>query len=398
MPEPRAIAPALRELDRTLADRGMPPGARSRVAASLAEEAVRRKATSGFRFRWLPALTFAAGAALVMLVVGLQLGGGTTTTRELASPSVMGMFSVQGQGCRHHESGDQTVLDGDCRLVAPHLAVHTWERVRIRGGREVRLLEGLAMFEVTTVEPGDPPTRIHVSHGTIEVLGTRFTIEQQPGGGYVDLFEGRVRFVDLQGEATDIAPGQRHYWGSMAALAVAPEASAPGRRTASRAASASAAIGTASQLIRAEWEPAAGAETETTSEAETAPSARGKRQRARTKRSSARTGAAPPAETRPVGTSDEAAAIIEEVTRLRSKGHYREAAGALRRAENARRWDRRTAQVLSYERGEILERHLGDREATCAHWARHQRRFPNGRYSRAVTAARERLRCNVDEG
>ena len=93
------------------------------------------------------------------------------------------------------------------------------------------------------------------------------------------------------------------------------------------------------------------------------------------------------------GTREEATAIIDAVTRLRAQGRYAEAADVLRRADRERRWDARTAQVLSYELGEIIERHLGDREAACAHWARHAERWASGRYARAVGAAQERLGC-----
>ena len=144
----------------------------------------------------------------------------------------MGMFTVQGEGCRHHQSADETVLDGTCRLVSPAMAVHSWERVRLSHERSpdqdvvqdvVRIRRGAAMFDITTVLPGEAPTRIAVSHGTIEVLGTRFTIEQTAHGGHVDLFEGRIRFIGLDGSSTEIAPGQRYTWGqTVAALTLTP--------------------------------------------------------------------------------------------------------------------------------------------------------------------------------
>ncbi|MCA9707913.1 MAG: FecR domain-containing protein, partial [Myxococcales bacterium] len=222
------MAPRLRELDEVLAERGMPPAARARVEVRLRQEAQRRAALTGFRLRWLPALTFAAGAALVLMVVGLRVFQGTASPEAVAS-RVLGIFTVQGEGCRYHEEVGDTVLDGTCRLVAPSMAVHTWERARLRDDEgTVELREGTAMFDVTEVEAGQPPTRIRVSHGIIEVLGTRFTIEQGPRGGHVDLFEGRIRFIGLDGSSTEIAPGQRYTWGeTLAALTLTPPPTGP---------------------------------------------------------------------------------------------------------------------------------------------------------------------------
>ena len=84
MPDRPQLAPQLRELDDALADRGMPAAARARVEAKLHAEARRRAAISGFRLRWMPAFTFAAGAALVLLVVGLRLSGGSSVRLALA--------------------------------------------------------------------------------------------------------------------------------------------------------------------------------------------------------------------------------------------------------------------------------------------------------------------------
>ncbi len=383
MPERSPLAPRLRELDDTLGERGMPPGARARVEARLQREAQRRAAISGFRLRWLPALTFAAGAALVLAVVGLRFSSDDSVDTGMQQARVMGMFTVQGEGCRHEQDARDTVFRGTCRLVSSQMAVHTWEQVRMReDDGAVRLREGTAMFDIETVEAGEPPTRIHVSHGVIEVLGTRFTIEQSPRGGHVDLFEGRIRFVALDGTTTEIAPGQRYTWGeTIAALTLTPPPAAT-----------SAAGGSASGQ-----EEAAVADVPTPDESVTPsvePLVEPEPARERTRHRSSRARKNEKAEpSNPSGSADEAAAIIEEVARLRGQGRYTDAVGVLRRAESARRWDRRTAQVLSYELGEIIERHLDDDAAACAHWARHQTRFGGGRYARAVQSARERLGC-----
>ncbi|MEM6996926.1 MAG: hypothetical protein AAF721_40865, partial [Myxococcota bacterium] len=82
----------------------------------------------------------------------------------------------------------------------------------------------------------------------------------------------------------------------------------------------------------------------------------------------------------------DADALIERVAELRRAGKYRRAASVLRKALRSR-WDRRTAQVLSYELGQILQRHHDDGAAACRHWRRHQARYPGGRYAGAVAVA-----------
>ncbi len=405
MPERRSLGPLLRQLDQTLGERGMPPGARARIEDRLARHARRRAAISGFKLRWLPAFTFAAGAALVLAVVGLRLSSSEPIELRPEARELMGMFTVHGQSCHDRQEVADTVLEGTCRLVSSAMELHTWEPVRLRNDDgTVRLSDGTAVFDIRPVEAGQPPTRIHVSHGTIEVLGTRFTIEQRARGGHVDLFEGRIRFVGLDGSSTEIAPGQRYTWGeTVAALTLTPPpVAAPSSASNEVARGSDSASPTQEQPSRDDEpdEPDEPDESDESGELDRPNASREsgvphRGSRAARRASRHRSEAKPATEQRPAGSADEAALIIEQVARLRAQKRYTEAVDVLRRAENARTWDRRTAQVLSYERGEILERHLsqGDPSAACAHWARHQARFGEGRYARAVTAAQERLGC-----
>ncbi len=394
MSERPALAPKLRAFDQAAEQRGMPLGARARVASRLRREAQRRDAVSGFRFRWLPAVTFAAGAALVLVVVGFGLRGDLGAELTETTPPVMGMFTARGEDCHHHEVEPDTVFDGECRLVGAGLDVHTWDRVRMReDDHAVRVLEGTALFEAEPVPAEQPPRRIYVSHGRIEVVGTRFTIEQGPRGGHVDLFEGRIRFVSLDEVVTEIEPGQRHRWGEMIAdndaVAVDGEPGVPG----SSIDSTDDAEHGAGVVLGADVVPMGAPEpSPATAEAKSRRASGRRGAKAGRTRSTGAPGSTTAGDSA-WGTADEAAAIIDEVAALRKQGRYVEAAAVLRRADRARRWDRRTAQVLSYELGEIMARHLGDREAACAHWVRHRERFEGGRYARAVANAVERLGC-----
>lgn len=333
--------PLLRAHDERLLGAPMPVGAKNRIAARLAERA-RSQAEPTAR-RWLPMVAFAAGAALVLAVVGLEVFRGTSTaasTPTSAPSATLAGYAVSGNDCRARRDGESAVLAGECRLVGEAMTVQTWDAVRLLPrARSVQVQDGQAMFDVQTVERGDTPVRVVVSHGVIEVLGTRFTVDQGPGGGTVDLFEGHIRFVptDRAESSVDIEPGQRYAWGDRV-------------------------------VAHAAVEPPAGddpsdAEIIVTDE-------------------SPKTSVVREAVARR-GTAAEATALIERVAALRAAGRYQRAASTLRRALR-RSWDARTAQVLSYELGQILDRHLNDTVAACRHWRRHNERYPEGRYAGAV--------------
>lgn len=351
----------------------MPAAAYARVAARLAEHGQRRRLLGGFRLRWLPALTFVAGAAVVLMVValGLRSVGDQSPQVEAvavadepaeAAPSgqvTLGDFAVHGAECRAEGAADDVLLRGSCRLVAAALLVQTWEQARLRLDGAVAMREGTALFDVQSVPAGAEPVRIEVSHGAIEVLGTRFQIEQWVGGGQVDLFEGRIRFVPHEGEAVEILPGQRHTWG----------------------APSSGEVASREPVVEVGDDEVAMVEP---------PVVQAKPRQRRGKRSRSQGDADPPA-TKP---ADDPSAVIEHAASLRARGEHHEAARVLRAALRDRGWDRRTAQVLSYELGELLTRHLGDADAACEHWAEHQRRYAGGRYDAAVKRAQARLGCS----
>lgn len=345
MAEKRSVLRLLEAHDRRLARAPMPVGAKNRIAARLAREAEARS-VDVTRRSWLPMLTFAAGAALVMLVIGYNMMRRTAEPASAMRPpavATLAGYAIQGDGCEGKQEQGATVLSGECRMVGPHLTLQTWDTARLElKPRAVTVQRGQAMFDVTKVGPGEQTVKIFVSHGTIEVLGTRFTVDQDGDGGTVDLFEGRIRFHHRPADGrapVDIHPGQRYGWGNRAAPQPDPDPEVE-----------------ADIVIVTDDEPA------------TQP-------------------ARPPTSSKAVkDEAPDADAIIAEVTDLRGAGRYDEAARRLRQALQLR-WDRRTAQVLSYELGQILERHLQDADAACKHWAKHQRKYPDGRYAGAVATS-----------
>jgi hypothetical protein len=340
----KPLAELLRELDAELERDPMPIGARNRIELRIREH---ERPPAGARWRrWLPACTFAAGAALVLAVIGLRLPGdddGADNRPALAvGLPALGAFALSGDGCESRPSGSGTEVSSECRLVSDHMTVQVWERAVVEAdGGAVRLRSGQALFDVEPVRAGAAPVQIAVSHGVIEVVGTRFAVAQEGEGGHVDLFEGKIRFHALDGGVLDIRPGKRHRWGAEA-IEVA-RADTP----------ADADIGqdTIEVLPDLEDKPA------------------GRRK----------------------SRADRAADIIERVGELRAERRYRDAIDVLREA-NRKRWDRRTAQSLSYELGELL-RFRGDRDAACEHLRGHQRRFPDGLYDDAIVRWLDMLDC-----
>lgn len=73
---------------------------------------------------------------------------------------------------------------------------------------------------------------------------------------------------------------------------------------------------------------------------------------------------------------------MREVMRLRSLGHYAEALRTLKKLEQSLT-DPRSREVLSFEKGKLLER-LHGKNAACRHWQAHGRRYPRGRYQAAL--------------
>ncbi len=346
----RDLVELLRELEAERDAQGMPLGARNRVQLEIRQHESRRRAA--WR-RMVPLASFAAGAALVLAVVGSHWAPASQRSQPSSlaplvalGPTPVG-FRVLGDACGPAANAlpDTAVeLSARCRLVAPHASVEVWEPSTVRmHGRDLTVEAGSVLVEVQPVSAGDEPVRVEVSHGTIEVIGTRFAIEQRAEGGHVDLLEGTIRFHGPGGRVVDVLPGERHSWG-------------------------------------ARDEPTLEDAVVSSAAAELPQDA---------------AGSAPPRRSSPPRTrrskEPSASAIIERVTELRAQRRYGAAVTELRRALR-RSWDSRTAQVLSYELGELL-RATEDTLGACEHFADHQRTYPDGRYATAVDAVLGRLDC-----
>lgn len=345
----------LEELEQGHEVERMPVGARNRV--QLAIQGHESHTQARWR-RWVPAASFVAGAALVLAVVGSRwvdssespaASAPVASVASLQALPGVGAFHVEGphEDCLVRAVDNAADLAARCSLVASHMTVQAWEAATVRTeGRNVAVRSGKVLFEVETVPRGESPVEVGVSHGTIEVVGTRFAVEQQEAGGHVDLLEGKIRFHHPDGRVEDVLPGQRLSWGEPAL-----------------------------EIARADSEAEPALVKPPVIERGVVSGAEPDRRRGRGR-----------------GTDAQAAAIIERVTELRADKRFGAAITELRRALR-RSWDGRTAQVLSYELGELL-RAAEDPLGACEHFVGHQRKYPQGRYASAVDRVLERLDCD----
>jgi transmembrane sensor len=204
----------------------------------------------------------------------------------------------------------------------------------------VRVRSGIVTFTVEKRSSGEAPVRVDVSHGTIEVVGTRFTIRQRDDGGDVTLHEGVIRF----GEHV-LRAGETLEW---------PEKPAPPPVVA----------------------PVAPQPEQTPEPVKP-----------------------PPPEPHPhvhkepaVIHETDAAWLLDEVALLRSRGEYAEAVRLLDKGLDGIVLPA-TRERFSYELGSILTYQLGDKAAACRQWAKHEAAFPHGRYARELRSAKEHLQC-----
>ncbi|HWB81500.1 MAG TPA: FecR domain-containing protein [Nannocystaceae bacterium] len=335
MADDRRLIPRLVAAERSLQDVRVPPKAVRRIADRMTRELDRVGRTR--RFAWVPMLTFVAGATLVLAFLAvlrdIRDAGVQPREHEVA-------VRIAGPDC-HHRLADEgaLALSGACEVstTSPAMRVQTVEGAELDvDDRIVHMQRGSALFDVDPVV--GEPVRIVVPGGTIVVVGTRFRVVVTGEGGEVDLYEGKLEFHADDGSVSPIAAGQRFAFGGIEAAPV--HAAAPVRST-------------PPPVIEAAPTPVQ------------------------------RVDRPPPLR---------ADAIIEEVQRLRRSGDYPRAALRLREALG-QRWPKRTAEVLSYELGTILARHLDDREAACTHWRKHLQRFTTTRYRGQIERSLATLAC-----
>ncbi|MCY0989299.1 FecR family protein [Nannocystis sp. ILAH1] len=320
----------IRAVDEALGRRDMSPVASERVRQTLARHAQARSLRA--RLRWWPALAFAAGAALMaVLLLERREGGerGAVARREAEAPPIASQEVVLPPEPRCDPLGTGALrLASDGCLAGDGVRVSAWAPATLeRAGDRVTVQDGEVMFEVEP-RPGRP---LHVLAGVIdiEVVGTRFIVRQRDGAGRVSLLEGRLRVRGADGSVVALAAGEEFAWPALPQVPAPP----PSRRRPASAAPPSADAGLAE--------------------------------------------------------------LLAEVAELRREGRYPAAVARLRAAD-ARAWSSRSRQLVSFEIGTLLERQLGDTAAACAHWREHRERFPGGSRDEIVARSLAKLGCAAE--
>ena len=284
--------------------------------------------------RWRIAVPIAALAAAA--VVWLLL----PRSRSIGGLEIVASTADLTEGPDHSvELTAGTLFDADDGIT---VAVADHARVR-KENDGLRIVAGVAEIQVRKRPANGPPAQVLVSHGAIQILGTKFRVEQSADGGRVALHEGKIRFVAPDGRAVMLAPGQSLAWPipePAPVTIISPPAPPP---------------------------PVAPAR----------PRPHGHVQ-------------APPSPSEP--TPDDAEDVLRDVAVQRSRGQYEQAVATLETAL-AQHLRAATRERLSFELGSILTHQLSDRARACAHWAAHVRSFPSGRYDLEIAQARESLGC-----
>jgi len=330
------FAQALRQADAERRSLGVPPDSRSRVRARL-RRPQRRRARSvvlGIAF----GLAASATIALLMLARPEQTPLAPAPTSDVSSTVRgldLGLLAV-GEGVSLSSPSDPLEDSSlEMRLDVPSGQFAVLQRER----QGLRLVEGTVRVDVRIHR--DRARRILVSHGVIEVTGTRFTVVQRADDGEVVLHEGSITFRDAAGGIRYLLPGDRHTWPGPLSSVTEPVLQSAGPVTAPRL-----------TAPRPQARPGAVVAT-------------------------ARVEAPLPLET---------AALLDRVARLRSLARFEDAAKELEAAiDAAPRRDIR--ELLRYELASILTHQLRTQERACTQWRTLLREASRGRFSEAARRA-----------
>jgi hypothetical protein len=297
--------------------------------------------------RWT-AIALIAGAAIGAAAT-LAVSAGFQRARSMPWEEGGAVTAVDAGACWMEERSDGPAFSGRCTLQLRTATVRTEATAELRQREDgIEMLSGRAWFEVARVSAGYPPVRVRVAGGVIEVVGTKFVVDQGATDGSVELFEGVIRFRAQGRDPVELHPGEKFRWTN----APPPSSSPP---TPEPAAESAAPPASSPPLQPPKAPPLKRSAVPQENDAETPEN------------------------------------IAQRVMSLREEGRYREAAAALAELRS-KKVDLRTAEVLSFEEGDVLE-HLGDNEAACAHWREHARRFPSGKYREFVATKAARLGC-----
>jgi len=313
------------------------------------------------------------GAVAAAAAVAIAFGAARFMASDDPAPPLPGDASVAdatdtpwtGEGlssssCTGTASGSATRLGQGCTFAwaeaeAEVVAVGDVVVSR-RAERELEVRDGALRFLVDHERDKTKPVRVHVTGGTIEVVGTIFTVTQDldAGRGDVALERGAITFTALDGAVTTLAPGE-----SLSGGDTQEDASAVASTDTAGASGDAPGDAAARERTAPERKPRRPKKKRTAAELE--------RDRELTRRE------------------------LDDVQNMRRLGKHGAALEKLRDLEDIAP-DMYTREVISYEIGDILTNHRSKKKA-CSHWSRHTRRFQRSIYKGAIATKRADLGC-----
>lgn len=341
----------LGELDACLARVPVPVGLEARIVAATTLQQV---GPSSIRRSAGLLLAFAAGLLLAVLAlreqptlpreattvdklsieVPLVVPPAPATEKDAGEQQAASSLTIVSERCTWSRTDERLLqFAAGCRmrLAEPAMDIEIWAPTQLEVlATGVAVRDGVALFFVDPVADPQTPARVDVSGGTIEILGTRFVVSQARARGHVDLIEGEIRFQRLDGGLDDVEAGRRYQW-------ISPAVDSDASSNAGD------------------------------------PMLPGPKQQA------------------PI-LAEGLAEGLAEVARLRRAGEL-EAAIAKLDALAREQDDARTLEVISYERGTLVERSAST-DTACRSWLEHRRNYPSGRYDREVDDRLTQLDCS----
>lgn len=340
----------------------------------------------------------------------------------------MGGFWAMGGAYTFSHQGALQCESPLCQLRVParYVRVQAQKQTQLsRRKRDIQLVKGNASFWVGKQTPAMGPLRIYVSHGYIEVLGTHFTLTQGADGGHIALHHGKVRFVSSKGHERLLNTGQSLRWPlegvlqrpsqrsafaptprptqhiavkpqgrrmvrALPALRRLPDASAPSLDKGSSLGQTATKAATGPLPIAIATPPDTKAPPQAGPVSPTNTALPPVRRPAVSRRLPVHRVAPPVRLAQPV------LQLLEEIERLRSQGHFAQAAALLVVACQKMRPQGPSAayERLHYELGQLLAFQLKKKRKACLHWRDHLRLFSSShRYASDIRASLRQLRC-----
>ena len=333
---PRDFRAELRREDPLRREQGMPPAVRARLRSRLRDSLEPKPA-----WRRPPVLWgLAASAAALALVVFFTWAPSARSLGGLEVARASADLVVR------EDAAGVVIQEGEAALMDAARGITLRNQGPLVVRREpsgVRLVRGRAEFSVNHRQPDAPPAVVLVSGGAIEVMGTRFTVEERGEGGTVTLHEGVIAFRRLDGGVVPVRLGQTLAW------PVAEPAEPALREPAPPEPERPHPLATPSPKVASSRVPSTPVR-------------------------------APSAED-----------VLRELEVLRGRHEFEQAARYLEEA--MRKQPVATRERLSFELGSLLTYQLKDARRACFHWARHEQQFQRGHYAEAVQRARGTLSC-----